>query len=89
MNDTTTTTTDTDIMRRWHLLFEDWMRRVEATRGNRGASFHGNGMTIGRHGQLRMKALSDATGDAVFELSMGPGDTQVRITFPSGDTYLV
>jgi len=81
------TTTD-DIMTRWQTLFADWMRRVEASRGSYD-EFYSHGIIIGRKGQLRITALHTLQGTQLWELSMGPGDTQVRITYPSGDTYLV
>lgn len=81
----------TDLMRRHDMLKEDWMRRVEAVRnGPMEAQFFGQGVILGSKGGLRMAADAALPPNArLFELSMDPGDTQVRITFPSGDTYLV
>jgi len=81
------TTTD-DIMTRFRLLMEDWMRRVEASRGSYD-EFYSHGVILGARGTLRINAVHTLHGVPLWELSMGPRDTQVRITYPSGESYLV
>jgi hypothetical protein len=77
-----------ELMNRYELMTADWMRRVKDDPTN-GCSFYSHGVCLGKRGQLRMRALDTNTGNTLWELTTEPGDTQVRITFPSGDTYLV
>lgn len=78
-----------ELMARYEMMMADWMRRVEANRKGPLAPFYAEGVVLGKRGTLRLAAKDARRGATLWELSSSPGDTQVRITFPSGDTYLV
>lgn len=77
----------TELMSRHEMLRADWMRRVAAMDPSH--EFYSHGIMLHQNGSIRMVAKDVYSGSSLWELSLGKGDTQVRITFASGDTYLV
>ena len=77
----------TALMARYELLMSDWMERVQSRIP--GLEFYSAGAILDKRGGLRMRAQDCTTGLVLWETTIAPGDTQVRITFPDKTSYLV
>lgn len=81
-----------ELMARYATLHDDWMRRVNDSHARLGdgvIEFYAPGVLLRKNGTLQMVAHDPDTHAQLWELSMAPGDTQVRVTFPDKTYYLV